>query len=85
MLCAGGTGASANSNIYNNGGLVPGTHYSKVGVSACYGFHAAFKNGKINTRGKYQLRGTIKWKLETPWWTAHFTISFTFNFIITEV
>jgi hypothetical protein len=80
-LCAGGTGATASSDVYNNGGLVPNTHYSKIGVTPCYGFHASFANNKINTKGNYQLRGTIKWRDGD----ATLTLTFTFNFIITDV
>jgi hypothetical protein len=80
-LCAGGEGATVTSNIYNNGGLVPNTHYSKIGVTPCYGFHASFATNKINTKGNYQLRGTIRWRDGD----ATLTLSFTFNFIITDV
>jgi hypothetical protein len=80
-LCAGGEGATATSDIYNNGGLVPSTHYSKVGVTPCYGFHASFANNKINTKGNYQLRGTIKWTDGD----ATLTLTFTFSFVITDV
>jgi RHS repeat-associated protein len=59
-LCLGGEGAALNSDVYNNGGLVPGTHYSKVAVSPCYGFHGAFANPKINYKGNYQLRGVVR-------------------------
>ncbi|CAO5163234.1 hypothetical protein FAIPA1_230023 [Frankia sp. AiPs1] len=58
-LCEGGVlQGQAVANIYNNGGLVPATHYSKAGVSPCYGFHASFPgNRKINNKGNYQLSG----------------------------
>lgn len=44
--------------------MVPNTHYSKAGVSACYGFHAAYTTGKINDRGNYQLLANFK--IRTP-------------------
>jgi hypothetical protein len=80
-ICAGGASASATSDIYNNGGLVPNTHYSKVGVTPCYGFHASFTTSKINTKGNYQLRGEIKWRDGD----ATLTLDFTFDFIITDI
>lgn len=77
-ICAGGTGATASADVYNNGGLVPNTHYSKVGVTPCYGFHASYKTQKINNKGNYQLRGTIRWRDGN----ATLTLNFTFNFTV---
>jgi hypothetical protein len=80
-ICAGGTGATAISNIYNKGGLVPNTHYAKTGVTPCYGFHSSFANSKINTKGQYQLRGTIQWRDGD----ATLTLTFAFAFRIAIV
>lgn len=52
------------ADVYNNGGKVPGTHYSKPDVSPCYGFHSTATTGKINDRGNYQLIGNFK--IQTP-------------------
>lgn len=68
------------ADVYNNGGLVPRTHYSKPGVNPCYGFHAAYTNDKINDRGNYQLRGNFK--IRTP--TGVKLGAFTFDFRITH-
>ncbi|MCK9923808.1 hypothetical protein MXD61_18375 [Frankia sp. AgPm24] len=82
-LCQGGVlVGQAVANIYNNGGLVPATHYSKTGVSPCYGFHASFPgNKKINNKGNYQLSGGLTWKRGN----ATYNLGFVFNFTITYV
>lgn len=80
-LCRGGTGAVATADIYNRGGLIPNTHYSKIDKSPCYGFHAAFQNPKINQKGNYQLRGIVKWREGN----ATLTLTFRFNFLIAYV
>lgn len=82
-LCAGGVlQGGVVANIYNNGGLVPATHYSKAGVSPCYGFHASFPgNTKINSKGNYQLSGALTWKKGN----ATYNLGFVFNFVITYV
>lgn len=82
-LCGGGVlQGQTVANIYNNGGLVPATHYSKAGVSPCYGFHASFPgNKKINNKGNYQLSGGLTWKKGN----ATYRLGFVFNFVITYV
>lgn len=51
------------ANIYNIGGSpVPNMHYSKAGVSPCYGFNAAYPgNTKINSKGSYEQSGGLNW------------------------
>lgn len=82
-LCTGGTlQGLMTANVYNNGGLVPNTHYSKGGVSPCNGFHSMYPgNSKINTKGNYELSGGLTWKKGN----ATYNLDFTFTFIITLV
>jgi hypothetical protein len=77
-LCTGATlQGLAVANVYNNGGLVPNTHYSKGGVSPCYGFHSSYPgNTKINTKGNYELSGGLTFKKGKTTYNLDFVLRF---------